>query len=77
MSKNQVTWRQIEAALQNYFDYFGDTKNDGDVFATVEGDEDEFFDDDTCEDCPANCPQVTINLTDLAKHITDRLRGDP
>lgn len=58
-----MNWRQIEAALQ---DYFGGV-NDGDVFAEVEAVE---FLADTCDDCPANGATVElINLTELAKHI--------
>lgn len=59
-----ISWRQIEAALQ---DYFGGTC-DGDVFVEIE--EDDFFElISRCDDCKHG--SVELNLTELAKHIAD------
>lgn len=63
------TWRQIEAALQ---DYFGGV-SDGDIFATLNEDDPIF--DEVCDDCPRN-DLVEINLTEIAKHIADFIGVD-
>jgi hypothetical protein len=65
-----MNWRQIEAALQ---DYFGGACDEGDYYANVEA---AGIFDDICDDCPANnAAAELINLTELAKHIADYIEG--
>ena len=62
-----MSWRQIEAALQ---DYFGGVQN-GDLFTEIEA----FpgWREEVCDVRPSHT--IELNLTDLARHIADYVGG--